>query len=161
MKSRKNGSKHRSNKNRSHRHRGGGRTLNIPPPVPGHPELMPGPSYNNGWYIGEPCNGSHCGVPMTPSAPWMINKGLQIGNDVTPGSTTMYPVIDRPGNSFAAELPGQQSYVGTTINPGPFDIRCASGGSNKSRRKSSRSHRSAKRSHHKRHHHHHHHQHRS
>jgi hypothetical protein len=135
--SRKNNSKrNNSNKrNNSRRNqRGGGRTLNIPPPIPGRSDLIPGPSFNNGWYIGEPCSGAHCGVSGLPSAGWMINKGLTIGNDVTPGSTTMYPVVDRLGNSFAENLPGLQDYQGTALNPGPFEIKCMTGGRNNSRR---------------------------
>ncbi len=111
--------------------RGGGRTLNIPPPIPNRPDLMPSSSYNNGWYIGEPCNGSHCGVPMLPSAPWMINKGLTIGNDVTPDSLTQYPVLDRLGNSYQPHMTGVQNYMGTKLNPGPYQINCVSGGSRK------------------------------
>lgn len=113
---------------------GGGRTLNIPYPVPGRPDLIPGPTANNAWYVGEPCVGAHCGVNVVPSASWMINKGLTIGNDVTPGSTTMYPVVDRLGNSFAEILPGVQDYTGTPLNPGPFQIKCVSGGGRKSRK---------------------------
>ena len=109
---------------------GGGRTLNIPYPIPGRPDLIPGPTANNAWYVGEPCVGAHCGVPMQPTASWMINKGLTIGNDVVPGSTTMYPVVDRLGNSFGELLPGVQDYTGTELNPGPFQIKCVSGGRN-------------------------------
>jgi hypothetical protein len=117
---------------------GGGRTLNIPYPVPGRPDLIPGPTANNGWYVGEPCVGPHCGVNVVPSASWMINKGLTIGNDVVPGATTMYPVVDRLGNSFSEVLPGVQDYTGTTLNPGPFEIKCVSGGGRQSRRNTKR-----------------------
>ena len=116
---------------------GGGRTLNIPPPVPGRPDLIPGPTANNAWYIGEPCQGAHCGVPVHPTTSWMINKGLSIGNEVVPGSNTMYPVVDRMGNSFAEFLPGIQDYTGTPLNSGPFAIKCVSGGK-KSKRKQNR-----------------------
>ena len=117
---------------------GGGRTLNIPYPIPGRPDLIPGPTANNAWYVGEPCVGAHCGVPMHPTASWMINKGLTLGNEVVPDSTTMYPVVDRLGNSFAEVLPGLQDYSGTQLNPGPFQIKCVSGG-RKSKRNQNRS----------------------
>jgi hypothetical protein len=123
----------RRNGNNKKRQSGGGRTLNIPAPIPGRPDLIPGPTPNNAWYVGEPCVGAHCGVTMNPTASWMINKGLTLGNDVVPGSTTMYPVVDRMGNSFAELLPGVQDYTGTELNPGPFQIKCVSGG-RKSRR---------------------------
>jgi len=117
---------------------GGGRTLNIPPPVPGRPDLIPGSTANNGWYVGQPCQGVHCGVTVHPTASWLINKGLALGNEVVPGSNTMYPVVDRMGNSFGEILPGLQDYTGTPLNPGPFQIKCVSGG-RKSRRNKNRS----------------------
>jgi hypothetical protein len=125
----------KSRRNLRRKQFGGGRTLNIP--VPGRPDLIPGPTANNGWYVGEPCVGAHCGLPVHPTASWMINKGLSIGNDVVPGSNTMYPVVDRMGNSFAELLPGVQDYTGTPLNPGPFQIKCTSGG-RKSRRNQNR-----------------------
>ena len=117
---------------------GGGRTLDIPFPIPGRSDLIPGPTANNGWYVGEPCVGAHCGVPMQPTASWMINKGLTLGNDVVPGSTTMYPGVDRLGNSFAEVLPGIQDYTGTQLNPGPFQIKCVSGGRKSKRNQNNR-----------------------
>ena len=117
----------RRNRNSRKKQLGGGRTLNIPLPVPGRSDLIPGPTPNNAWYVGEPCMGPHCGVTMNPTASWMINKGLTLGNDVVPGSTTMYPVVDRMGNSFAELLPGVQDYTGTQLNSGPFQIKCLSG----------------------------------
>jgi hypothetical protein len=127
----------KSRRNLRKKQSGGGRTLNIPYPIPGRPDLIPGPTANNGWYVGEPCVGGHCGLPVHPTAAWMINKGLTIGNDVVPGSTTMYPVVDRMGNSFAELLPGVQDYTGTQVNPGPFQIKCVSGG-RRSRKNSKR-----------------------
>ena len=49
----------------------------------------------------------------------------------------MYPVVDRMGNSFAELLPGVQDYTGTQLNPGPFQIKCVSGG-RRSRKNSKR-----------------------
>ena len=114
---------------------GGGRTLNIPPPVPGRSDLMPGPTFNNGWYVGAPCQGAHCGVQMLPTASWMTNVGIGVGgNEVVPNSNTMYHVVNRMGNSFAENLPGVAAYTGTSLNSGPFEIKCVSGGNKSSRR---------------------------
>lgn len=123
---------------RQNKQRGGGRTFDVP--MPTQPFEMPGPTYNNAWYTGAPCDGPHCGYPITPFVSEYINKGLTIGNNHPPGATTQYPVIDRPGNSLGEVLPGVSLYDGTDLNPGPFNIRCVSQtGGRRSRKQKKRS----------------------
>ena len=110
-------------------HVGGGRTLDIP--LPTDPFTMPGPSYNNAWYTGEPCVGNHCGVPITPYVSEYIHTAL---DSTTPGANTQYPLIDRLGNSLGENLPGIQPYQGTELNSGPFAFNCVSGGGKKQKR---------------------------
>lgn len=128
---------YRSKKNRKQirskskkRHRGGGRTFNVPFPDNGRTFIPKSATYNNAMYVGEPCLGNHCGIPVVPSVANLINKNLAYGNsEIPPQASTQYPVIDRLGNSPNEYLPGVTNYVGTYINPGPFDIRCVRGGS--------------------------------
>jgi len=119
------GGKRRSRKQKRSRHtqRGGGRTLDIP--LPTDPFTMPGPSYNNAWTVGEPCVGNHCGVPITPFVTEYIHNAL---NSSTPGANVQFPIIDRLGNSLGENFPGIQPYVGTDLNPGPFQFNCVGGG---------------------------------
>ena len=128
-----NGGGRRSRKQRRSRRRnqtGGGRTLDIP--LPTDPFTMPGPSYNNAWYTGEPCVGNHCGVPITPYVSEYIHTAL---DSTTPGANTQYPLIDRLGNSLGENLPGIQPYQGTELNSGPFAFNCVGGGKKQKRSK--------------------------
>jgi len=130
----------RNNKGSLNRNqRGGGRTFDVP--LPSDPWTMPGPSYNNAWYTGEPCQGAHCGYPITPFVSEYMNKALTFGNQPPPDATTQYPVIDRIGNSLGEDLPGVSLYQGTELNPGPFNIRCVSqtGGRRSKRRQNKKS----------------------
>lgn len=142
---RRNRSRKQQSRNNKRQQRGGGRTFDVP--LPTDPFQMPGPTYNNAWYTGEPCVGNHCGYPITPFVSDYINKALTIGNNPPPGATTQYPVIDRPGNSLGEDLPGVSLYEGTELNPGPFNIRCVSeqtGGARRRSRKQQRRSRSRK-----------------
>jgi len=127
-------SRNRSRNNKRQQQRGGGRTFDVP--LPTDPWTMPGPTYNNAWYTGAPCEGVHCGYPITPFVSEYINQALTFGNNPPPGATTQYTVIDRPGNSLGENLPGVSLYEGTELNPGPFNIRCVSAQSGGSRRRS-------------------------
>jgi hypothetical protein len=113
---------------------GGGRTIDVP--LPTEPFTMPGPSYNNAWYVGEPCVGSHCGVPITPFVSEYIHNAL---DSSTPGANVQYPVIDRLGNSLGENFVGVQPYVGTDLNPGPFQINCVGGGRSRRSKKNKQS----------------------
>jgi hypothetical protein len=130
------GYKRRSRKQKRSRRaqRGGGRTLDIP--LPTDPFTMPGPSYNNAWYVGEPCVGSHCGVPITPYVSEYIHTAL---DSSTPGANVQYPVIDRLGNSLGENFPGVQPYVGTDLNPGTFQFNCVGGGRSRRAKNSKKS----------------------
>lgn len=140
--SRKQQSRRRS-RNNKRQQRGGGRTFDVP--LPSDPWTMPGPTYNNAWYTGAPCEGVHCGYPITPFVSEYINQALTFGNNPPPGATTQYPVIDRPGNSLGENLPGVSLYEGTELNPGPFNIRCVSAQSGGSRRRRQNSRKQQKR----------------
>ena len=109
------------------RQNGGNRTFNIP--VHGDAFQMPGPTPNNAWYVGEPCVGNHCGVPVTPSVSAYMGESLSLGNDVVPGSNIQYSMLERLGNNPAELLPGNTTYFGTENNPGPYQISCLTGGS--------------------------------
>lgn len=127
-------SRKQQRRSRSRRNqRGGGRTLDVP--LPSVPFKMPGPSYNNAWYVGEPCVGNHCGVPITPYVSEYIHNAL---NSSTPGANTQYPLIDRLGNSLGENLPGVQPYQGTELNPGPFQFNCVGGGRRQQQKKNSK-----------------------
>lgn len=127
-------SRQQQRRSRSRRNqRGGGRTLDVP--LPSDPFKMPGPSYNNAWYVGEPCVGNHCGVPITPYVSEYIHNAL---NSSTPGANTQYPLIDRLGNSLGENLPGVQPYQGTELNPGPFQFNCVGGGRRRQQKKNSK-----------------------
>ena len=102
--------------------RGGGRTFDIP--FPTTPFVMPGPTYNNAWYVGEPCVGNHCGVAITPT---VSDYAVALQSE-TPGASTQFPTIDRLGNSPSEILPGIQPYQGTELNYGPFAFNCVGGG---------------------------------
>ena len=106
---------------------GGNRTFDIP--VHGDAFEMPGPTPNNAWYVGEPCLGNHCGVSITPSVSTYMSEALALGNDVVPGSSNQYSMLERLGNNPAEFLPGNTQYTGTDANPGPFQINCLAGGS--------------------------------
>ena len=100
----------------------GGRTLNIPKTTPHH--KLPGPSYNGAVTIGEPCQGGHCSLPVTPSDSNLIHNNLRSANP-PPGATVNYPGTNRLGNN-SLKMPGIDNYTGTESNPGPFNIKCAS-----------------------------------
>ena len=102
---------------------GGGRTLNIPKTLP--PNEVPGPSYNGAVTIGEPCQGGHCSIHVTPTVNNLINNNLKSANP-PPGATINYPGTNRLGNNHI-EMSGIQSYSGTENNPGPFNIQCGAG----------------------------------
>ncbi len=131
----KSNKKNKSNKRKLDQ-KGAGRTFNVPfPKSDGQTFIPESPTYNNAVYIGEPCVGNHCGVAVYPSVANIINTNLGYGNsEMPPGANMQYPVIDRLGNSPNEVLPGVQQYTGTDTNPGPFDIRCVSGGKRKIRR---------------------------
>jgi hypothetical protein len=117
------GRKNRSKKRQS----GGNRTFNVP--IHGDVFKMPGPAPNNAWYVGEPCAGNHCGVPVTPTVSSYMGQSLPMGNEVVPGSDNQFSMLERLGNNPAELLPGNTSYNGTDSNPGPFQINCLTGGS--------------------------------
>lgn len=102
---------------------GGGRTLNVPKTLP--PNTVPGPSYNGAVTIGEPCQGGHCSIPVTPLDSNLIHNNLRSANP-PPGATINYPGTNRLGNNHL-EMPGIKQYVGTEANPGPFNIQCGAG----------------------------------
>lgn len=109
------------------RQNGGNRTFNVP--VHGDVFEMPGATPNNAWYVGEPCVGNHCGISVTPSVSTYMSQALALGNDVVPGSTNQYSMLERLGNNPAELLPGNTQYTGTDANPGPFQLNCLTGGS--------------------------------
>ena len=103
--------------------RGSGRTINVPKTSP--PNTVPGPSFNGAVTIGEACNGPWCSVPVTPTTTNMTNQNLLSANP-PPGANVQYPGTDRLGNNWFA-MPGVSEYVGTQLNPGPFNIQCTGG----------------------------------
>jgi hypothetical protein len=116
------GKSRRNQKKRRSFMRGGGRTFDIP--FPTTPFKMPGPTYNNAWYVGEPCVGNHCGVAITPT----VSDYTVALQSETPGASTQFPTIDRLGNSPGEVLSGVQPYQGTELNYGPFAFNCVGGG---------------------------------
>ena len=109
--------------------RGGGRTFDIP--FPTTPFTMPGPTYNNAWYVGAPCVGTHCGVAITPT---VSDYAVALQSE-TPGASTQFPTIDRLGNSPGEVLAGIQPYQGTELNYGPFSFNCVGGAARRKRSK--------------------------
>lgn len=103
--------------------KGGGRTINMPKIDIGS---MPGPSFNGAVTIGAACEGGHCSIPITPTTTNMIHNAL---NSSTPYANVSYPGTDRLGNN-SFNMPGIQSYEGTSLNSGPFNLQCAGGGQN-------------------------------
>lgn len=77
--------------------RGGGRTLDIP--APSVPFQMPSHTANNGWTVGEPCVGVHCGVPLTP---FVADYARAFGAS----SLQPYVAMERLGNSPAELMQG-------------------------------------------------------
>lgn len=95
-----------------------GRTVNIPKNVV--PGVIPGPSYNGGLYMGEPCVGPHCPIPVEPTS-YQYNfvnlRSAEAPND----AYLMYQSIPRMGNN-TDDIRGLTTYKGTPTNPGPFNI---------------------------------------
>ena len=87
----------RSKTNKRRTMRGGGRTLDIP--APAVPFQMPSHTANNGWTVGEPCVGVHCGVPVTP---FVADYARAFGAS----SLQPYVAMDRLGNSPAELMRG-------------------------------------------------------
>ena len=109
--------------NKRVRQRGSGRTINVPKTHPTN--SVPGPSFNGAVTIGETCIGSHCAMPVEPTATNMINNNLNSANP-PPGANVHYPGTDRLGNS-SLSMPGINNYIGTQLNHGPHRIQCAGG----------------------------------
>jgi hypothetical protein len=126
------GRSRRNQKKRRSVLRGGGRTFDIP--FPTTPFVMPGPTYNNAWYVGEPCVGNHCGVAITPT---VSDYAVALQSE-TPGASTQFPTIDRLGNSPGEVLAGVQPYQGTELNYGPFAFNCVGGGKRRRSRQQKR-----------------------
>jgi len=72
--------------------------------------------------ISEPCIGPHCTIPVKPEVSNMINNNLKSANP-PPEALTQYPGTDRIGNN-SMQMSGVSNYVGTTLNHGPFNIKC-------------------------------------
>ena len=102
---------------------GGGRTINVPKIM--HKSFIPDSSYNGAVTIGEPCVGSHCSIPITPSSDNLINHNLKTSHP-PPRATINYPGTERIGNN-STSFPGIHNYRVTNCNMGPFQIQCGSG----------------------------------
>lgn len=75
-----------------------------------------------GVLISEPCSGPHCAIPVEPTTSNMINNNLKSANPPL-DAFTQYPGTNRLGNNTDS-MPGISDYVGTTLNHGPFNIKC-------------------------------------
>ncbi len=111
--------------------KGGGRTVNVPKQLP--PGKIPGPSYNGGLTIGEKCIGAHCSIPIDPLTSNLTNNNLKSANPPLKG-TFHYQGTNRVGNS-QLNMPGVNSYEGTSINYGKFNILTTGGGKRKRKQK--------------------------
>ena len=111
---------------KKYRQKGCGRTINVPKTHPTN--SVPGPSFNGAVTIGETCIGTHCAMPVEPTATNMINNNLNSANP-PPGANVHYPGTDRLGNSSLL-MPAINDYVGTKLNHGPHRIQCAGGKNN-------------------------------
>ena len=68
---------------------GSGRTIHIPKLI--YPGTVPGPSYNGGVTIGEPCKGNHCYIPVLKSFYFArVNMDIPFHN----------PSLGSPGNNM-------------------------------------------------------------
>lgn len=107
------------------RQKGGGRTINVPKQLPSG--KIPDSSYNSAITIGEPCKGIHCALPVDSTTTNYINNNLKSAK--TPqNALNQYQGTNRLGNSNL-DMPGVDTYVGTTLNHGPFNILTTGGGS--------------------------------
>lgn len=61
-------------------------------------------------------------IPVEPNVSNMINNNLKSANP-PPNAIYHYPGTNRLGNNTMS-MPGINKYIGTTINPGPFNIKC-------------------------------------
>lgn len=75
-----------------------------------------------GVLISEPCSGPHCAIPVEPTTSNLINNNIKSANPPL-DAFTQYPGTNRLGNNTDS-MPGVSNYVGTTLNHGPFNIKC-------------------------------------
>ena len=101
----------------------GGRTLNVPKTLAEN--TVPGPSYNSAVTTGPPCQGGHCGIPVTPLDSILIHHNLASAQP-PPGANISYPGTAHLGNNLN-QMPGISQYRGTALNHGPFAIQTGAG----------------------------------
>ena len=91
---------------------GSGRTIHIPKLI--YPGTVPGPSYNGGVTIGEPCKGNHCYIPVSNKV--FTEASNRVNMDIPFHNPSLY----RPGNN-SVKLPIKK-YTNNGLNHGPFNI---------------------------------------
>ena len=114
----------RKYKRKYKKQKAGGRTINVPKKLP--IGKIPGPSFNGALTIGEKCLGGHCSIPVDPLTSNFTNNNLKSANPPLKGSFH-YQGTNRLGNSQLI-MPGVESYNGTEINYGKFNIFSTGGG---------------------------------
>ena len=76
-----------------------------------------GKTTNGGLNIGDKCVGGHCAIHIEPTSINLIHNNLLSANP-PPNANIHYPV-QRQGNY---QMPGISNYLGTKLNPGPFNL---------------------------------------